>query len=120
MRNPERGKRRAVSGRRTSEHGRYRRKIVAPEKLKLKFRVKYAVGESFRYAAHLDIVRAVYRALRRSEVPIAYSQGFAPRPSVAFGPPLPVGLTSIEEYLDLQMAGTIQGTGARPGAGDAA
>ena len=91
------------------EYGRYRRKIVGPETLKLKFRVKYAVGESFRYAAHLDIVRAVYRALRRSEVPVAYSQGFAPRPVVAFGPPLPVGLTSSEEYLDLQMAGHYPG-----------
>lgn len=91
------------------EYGRYRRKIVAPETLKLKFRVKYAVGESFRYAAHLDIVRAVYRALRRSEVPVAFSQGFAPRPSVAFGPPLPVGLTSSEEYLDVQMAGHYSG-----------
>jgi len=91
------------------EYGRYRRKIVAPETLKLKFRLKYSVGESFRYAAHLDIVRAFYRALRRSEVPVAYSQGFAPRPSVAFGPPLSVGLTSSEEYLDLQMAGHYPG-----------
>ena len=82
---------------------------MAPEKFRTKFRVKYSVGEAFRYAAHLDIVRAVYRALRRSELPVAYSQGFSPRPVVAFGPPLPVGLTSAEEYLDLQMAGHYPG-----------
>ncbi len=101
----------AASGERSPdvEYGRYRRKILAPEQFRTKFRVKYSVGEAFRYAAHLDIVRAVYRALRRSEVPIAYSQGFAPRPVVAFGPPLPVGLTSAEEYLDLQMAGHYPG-----------
>jgi radical SAM family uncharacterized protein len=91
------------------EYGRYRRKILAPEQFRTKFRVKYSVGEAFRYAAHLDIVRSVYRALRRSEVPVAYSQGFAPRPVVAFGPPLPVGLTSAEEYLDLTMAGHYPG-----------
>jgi radical SAM family uncharacterized protein len=91
------------------EYGRYRRKILAPEQFRTKFRVKYSVGEAFRYAAHLDIVRAVYRALRRSEVPVAYSQGFSPRPVVAFGPPLPVGLTSAEEYLDLTMAGHYPG-----------
>ena len=91
------------------EYGRYRRKILAPEQFRTKFRVKYSVGEAFRYAAHLDIVRAVYRALRRSELPVAYSQGFSPRPVVAFGPPLPVGLTSAEEYLDLQMAGHYPG-----------
>jgi radical SAM family uncharacterized protein len=92
------------------EYGRYRRKIIAPEELKKRFRVKYSVGEAFRYAAHLDIVRSMYRALRRSELPIAYSQGFAPRPVVSFGPPLPVGLTSSEEYLDLQMAGHYPGS----------
>jgi hypothetical protein len=55
------------------------------------------------------VVRAFYRALRRSELPIAYSQGFAPRPQVAFGPPLPVGLVSDGEYIDVQMEGHYPG-----------
>jgi radical SAM family uncharacterized protein len=91
------------------DYGRYARKITGQEQLKLRFRLKYAVGEGFRYAAHLDVIRAFYRALRRSELPVAYSQGFAPRPVIAFGPPLPVGVTSAEEYLDLQMAGHYPG-----------
>ncbi len=69
----------------------------------VRVRVKYTVGESFRFAGHLDIVRAIYRALRRSELPIAFSQGFSPHPVVSFGPPLPVGVISNGEYMDIEM-----------------
>ncbi|MEO0132275.1 MAG: TIGR03960 family B12-binding radical SAM protein [candidate division WOR-3 bacterium] len=68
-----------------------------------KIRVKYQVAENFRYAGHLDRVRAIYRALQRSNLPIVYSQGFSPHPVVAFGPPLPVGLVSSGEYMDIKL-----------------
>lgn len=69
--------------------------------LKIRFRLKYAVDEPYRYAGHLDRVRALYRALRRSELPIVYTKGFAPKPMISLGPPLPVGVLSEGEYLDL-------------------
>jgi len=75
----------------------------------LKLRIKYTVGETFRYAGHLDIVRAIYRTLRRSELPIAYTQGFSPHPVVSFGPPLQVGVVSSGEYLDIETARTYNG-----------
>lgn len=74
------------------------------EEAKSRFRLRYTVGEPFRYAAHLDRVRAWYRALRRSELPVAYTGGFAPKPMLSFGPPLPVGLLSDGEYLDVYTA----------------
>ncbi len=86
------------------DYGRIPRKIIGFQEIKTRFRIKYSVGENFRYASHLDLVRAIYRALRRSELPIAYTQGFSPRPLVSFGPPLPVGVVSSGEYLDFHMA----------------
>ncbi|MCX7756747.1 MAG: TIGR03960 family B12-binding radical SAM protein [candidate division WOR-3 bacterium] len=74
--------------------------------INFKIRVKYQVDENFRYAGHLDRVRAIYRTLRKSGLPIAYSQGFSPHPVVAFSPPLPVGLTSSGEYMDIQFLRT--------------
>jgi hypothetical protein len=62
------------------------------------------VEEPYQFAAHLDRVRAFYRSLRRSELPIAYTKGFAPKPMLSFGPPLPVGLVSSGEYLDVYTA----------------
>ncbi len=67
------------------------------------FRIKYGLGERWRYASHLDIVRAVYRMLRRAKVPISYSKGFSPHPKVSFGIPKPVGITSRGEYMDVRV-----------------
>ena len=68
---------------------------------KARFRLRYAVEEPYRYAAHLDRVRALYRTMRRSELPVSYTRGFAPKPMLSLGPPLPVGLVSEGEYFDL-------------------
>ena len=67
------------------------------------YRVQYAVGEPYRYASHLDITRAIYRTLRRSDLPIKYTQGFAPIPKVGFGPPKSVGQISKADFFDLYL-----------------
>lgn len=67
-------------------------------------RLEYSVGSQVRFLSHLDYLRLFARALRRAGLPVAYSQGFNPHPKLAFGPPLPVGVTSSAEYLDLELA----------------
>jgi radical SAM-linked protein len=47
------------------------------------------------------------RALRRARLPLAYSQGFNPKPRVQFGPALAVGIESLSEYLDLESTGRL-------------
>ncbi|NLY60794.1 MAG: DUF2344 domain-containing protein, partial [Clostridiales bacterium] len=46
--------------------------------------VKYTIGEKVKYISHLDFMRAVQRALRRAEIPVAYSKGFNPHPRLSF------------------------------------
>jgi radical SAM-linked protein len=43
------------------------------------------------------------RAARRARLPLAFSQGHHPLPRLSFGPALPVGFTSDEEYVDLEL-----------------
>lgn len=86
------------------DYGRRPRPLQSFQELRTRFRIRYAVEEAYQFAAHLDRVRAFYRSLRRSELPIAYTKGFAPKPMLSFGPPLPVGLTSGGEYLDVYTA----------------
>ncbi|HTW91520.1 MAG TPA: TIGR03936 family radical SAM-associated protein, partial [bacterium] len=86
------------------DYGRRPRPVQSFQELRTRFRIKYAVEEPYQFAAHLDRVRAFYRSLRRSELPIAYTKGFAPKPMLSFGPPLPVGLISSGEYLDVYTA----------------
>lgn len=66
-----------------------------------RLQVTYARGEAIKYISHLDLARTWERALRRAGVPLAYSQGFNPRPKIAFAAALPVGVTGRREVMDL-------------------
>jgi len=69
-----------------------------------KVRIKYSRGPELRFLSHLDTIRALYRAFRRAELPLSYSEGFHPHVKVSFGQPLPLGYTSEAEYLDLNLS----------------
>lgn len=67
----------------------------------MKLRLAYTKKGEARYIAHLDLTRVFDRALRRAEIPVAFSEGFNPHPKIAFGPPLPVGVEGEQEYVDI-------------------
>lgn len=53
--------------------------------------------------SHLEVARALERAVRRAGLPYAISQGFSPHMKIAFGAALPVGVGGTRECFDLQM-----------------
>lgn len=65
-------------------------------------------GESVRYISHLDFARAVERALRRAQLPVAYSEGFNPHVKLAFASALSVGVTSRQEYFDVELTQAVE------------
>jgi radical SAM-linked protein len=67
-------------------------------------RIKYAKGERLKYLSHLDLARTWERAFRRARLPLAYSQGFNPRPRFQIAAALPVGVTGGAELLDVWLA----------------
>jgi radical SAM-linked protein len=68
-----------------------------------RLRVTFAKGEEVKYISHLDLMRLWERALRRANVPLAYSIGFNPRPKISIAFPLAVGVTGQEELLDVTL-----------------
>ncbi len=56
-----------------------------------------------RFLGHLEMVNLFMRALKRANVPLRYSQGFHPKPKVAFSDPLPVGMESEAEIMQVQV-----------------
>ncbi|NLV92055.1 MAG: DUF2344 domain-containing protein [Firmicutes bacterium] len=66
-------------------------------------RIKYEKLQPVRYISHLDLMRAFERALRRAQMPIAYTQGFHPRPKFSLASALAVGITSEAEYGDFEL-----------------
>jgi len=74
------------------------------------YRLRYSRGADVRYVSHLDILKLFDRACRRAELPVAYSEGFNPHPEFVFGMPLPVGVTSEAEYVDIKLYEKISNT----------
>ena len=64
---------------------------------------RFEKGEAVRFVSHLDVQRLFQRALRRADIPLAYSQGFNPHPLLSFATALAVGYTSEAEWLDIKL-----------------
>jgi len=69
----------------------------------VKLRIRFAKIGRVRWTSHRDVARMWERALRRARVPIAYTEGFSPRPKLSFGLALPTGCESNAEYLDVAL-----------------
>ena len=61
-------------------------------------------GIRLRHIGHLDIQRAMMRALRRSGLPVAYSNGYNPHILLTFASALSTGAAGKKEILDVTMA----------------
>ena len=66
-------------------------------------RVRFSKHGKVRFVGHRDLARGFERAFRVAELPLAFSQGFSPRPKVSLGLALGVGYESDAEYLDLEL-----------------
>jgi radical SAM-linked protein len=67
-----------------------------------RFRIVFEKAAEMRFTSHLDLMRTWERSLRRSQLPLAYSQGHHPHLKMSFGPPLPLGYRSQAEVFDLE------------------
>jgi len=68
-----------------------------------RLRLTFARDDAARYLTHLDVMRMWERVLKRAALPVAYSEGFSPRPRIALAAPLAVGMTSDCELLEMIM-----------------
>ncbi len=68
-----------------------------------RLRMTFAKEGTFKYTSHLDLMRAWERSLRRAGAPLAYSQGFNPRPKQQLAAALPLGHAGEQEIIDVWM-----------------
>jgi radical SAM family uncharacterized protein/radical SAM-linked protein len=64
-----------------------------------KIQVHYSKTGPARFFGHLELVNIFLRALRRAGIPVKFSEGFHPKPRVAFDNPLPTGFESDDERM---------------------
>ena len=75
-----------------------------PPPVVARVRIRYAKRGRLRFTSHRDFARAFERALRRANVPMAYSAGFTPHPKVSYAGAAPTGAASEAEYLEIGLA----------------
>ncbi len=63
--------------------------------------------DRLKFVSHLDLQRFMQMALRRTDIPVAYSQGFNPHPSMSFASALAMGWTSDCEILEVKLASPV-------------
>jgi radical SAM-linked protein len=68
-----------------------------------RLRARFAKLGKIRFTSHRDVARIWERGLRRAGLPVAYTEGFSPRPKLSFGLALSTGYESLGEYLDISL-----------------
>ncbi|MGJ6981534.1 TIGR03936 family radical SAM-associated protein [Aestuariimicrobium soli] len=69
-----------------------------------RLRLRYAKRGPARFTSHRDFSRAFERALRRADVPMAYSSGFTPHPRISYANASPTSAATEAEYLEIGLS----------------
>jgi radical SAM family uncharacterized protein/radical SAM-linked protein len=78
--------------------------IIYPGESIKKIRLLITKTGPSRFLGYLEWKEAIIRSFRRAKLPLAFSQGFHPLPRLSFGQALPVGLSSLGEWIDVQIS----------------
>ena len=68
-----------------------------------RLRITFGKSGSLKYTSNLDVAKIWERVLRRADLPILYTQGFNTRPRIQLAMPLPLGISSECEILDIAL-----------------
>ena len=66
-------------------------------------RILFSKTGRAKYVSHLDLVRAMTRAVRRADIPLWYTEGFNRHPYLTFASPLSLGYEGLRESMDIRM-----------------
>lgn len=84
-----------------------RRGEIPKKEIRERLRLKFTKKGNLRFISHLELAHLFYRAARRADLPLCYSEGFHPLPRIIFEKALPVGVESLGERVDVELAGRI-------------
>ncbi|MDD3642027.1 MAG: TIGR03936 family radical SAM-associated protein, partial [Candidatus Krumholzibacteria bacterium] len=69
----------------------------------VRYRFQYRKTGRARYLSHRELTNVLHRALRRSGLPLRFSEGFHPHPRISLGPALAVGMSGETEFFDAEL-----------------
>ena len=78
-----------------------------------RLRIGFAKTGSLALISHLDLLRLLERALRRTGLPVSFTGGFHPLPRLQVALPLPLGVEGTGEWLDLEFTEAVEPAAVR-------
>ncbi len=66
------------------------------------YRVYYTKKSIASFLTQTELLKTIERIFRRTATPLAFSEGFHPKPRISMGPGLPVGVEGEREVLELE------------------
>ena len=78
--------------------------------VRTKLRVMFSKTGNMRYLSHNELILSIIRAIKRADIPVAFSEGFHPHPKVSFGPALPSGVEGMQEFFDIELKNLVSET----------
>ena len=78
----------------------------------MKVRIRFTKHGILRFIGHLDVMRYFQKAMRRADIPIAFTGGYSPHMIMSFAQPLGIGLTSDGEYMDIELTEPVSSAAA--------
>lgn len=76
--------------------------------IKQRLRLTYGKAGPLKYTSNLDVAKIWERVLRRADLPILYTEGFNTRPRLQLATPLPLGISSECEIIDVALREVIE------------
>ena len=70
---------------------------------KIKILCKFKKTGIYKYFSHLDLINLFSKAGRRANLPFSYTEGFNPKPKIVVSFPLPLGVESEYELMELKL-----------------
>ncbi len=80
----------------------YKKNQIPPPIEKVcRIRIRFEKTTPMHLLSHLDLMRLLERALRRSKLPVSFSGGFHPLPRIQIALALPLGIEALGELMDI-------------------
>jgi radical SAM family uncharacterized protein/radical SAM-linked protein len=83
-----------------------------PSERVCRLRLGFSKQGSLAWISHLDTLRLLHRASRRSGLPVSFTGGFHPLPRLQIALPLPLGVEGMGEWFDLELVEPLEASQA--------
>jgi radical SAM-linked protein len=77
---------------------------AATNALRIRYRVRFGKEGLLRWISHRDLAMLWERLLRRAQFQLSMSEGFHPKPRIAFPSALALGIEGLDEVVEIELA----------------